>query len=93
MTQQALTLAPEALPPHILMLVGRESVRNRTVAERLRREVGVTVDIVQADLAHAVDIAFADGALLGDGRISVLVNDTGVTFMLSTPGRGSPDVR
>jgi NAD(P)-dependent dehydrogenase (short-subunit alcohol dehydrogenase family) len=82
--------ALDPLPPHVLMLVGRESARNRTVAERLRRETGVTVDIVQADLAHAVTFALADRALRDGGRISVLVNEAGITFMLAAPSRGLP---
>ncbi len=79
--------------PHVLMLVGRESARNRSVAERLRREAGVTVDIVQADLEDAVDIALVGGRLQRDGRIGVLVNNSGVTFMVAFPSRSSSHAR
>lgn len=79
--------AQQATSPQVLMLVDRDSARNRALAERLRREACVTVDIVRTDLEATVDIALVDGRLQGDGRIRVLANNTGVTFMVAFPGR------
>jgi hypothetical protein len=40
---------------HDLVLVARDHARMEALAERLRRETGLMVDILQADLTEAAD--------------------------------------
>lgn len=61
-----------------LVLVARNRARMEVLAERLRREAGVAVDIVQADLTHEADIAMVEARLRSDERIGVLVNNAGI---------------
>ena len=42
---------------HDLVLVARDKARMDSLAERLRQETGVSVDVVQADLTDAGDLA------------------------------------
>ena len=62
---------------HDLVLVARDRARMQTLAERLRRETGVTVDITQADLTNASALAQVEARLRDDARIGVLVNNAG----------------
>ena len=62
---------------HDLVLVARDAVRLASLAERLRSETGVSVDIVQADLTEAADLARVEARLREDSRIGVLVNNAG----------------
>jgi short-subunit dehydrogenase len=47
------------------------------LAERLRRETGVRVDVLQADLTVAADVERVETRLREDARIGVLVNNAG----------------
>lgn len=62
---------------HDLVLVARDAGRMEVLAERLRREAGVAVDIVKADLTDAADLATVEARLREDARIGVLVNNAG----------------
>jgi short-subunit dehydrogenase len=62
---------------HDLVLVARDRTRMEALAERLRREAGVAVDILKADLTDAVDLAQVEARLRDDGRIGILVNNAG----------------
>src|SRR6478735_6232435 len=62
---------------HDLVLVARDGERLNGLAERLRREAGVTVDVVQADLTRTDDLARVEARLREDARIGVLVNNAG----------------
>ena len=42
---------------HDLVLVARDLARLETLSERLRRETGANVDILQADLTDEVELA------------------------------------
>ena len=42
---------------HDLVLVARDKAKLESLADRLRREAGVTVDILQADLTASADLA------------------------------------
>lgn len=65
-----------------LVLVARDRARLEALAERLRRETGVAVDILKADLTEPADLAAVETRLSEDGRIGVLVNNAGA----SAPG-------
>ncbi|GJE43294.1 SDR family NAD(P)-dependent oxidoreductase [Methylobacterium soli] len=62
---------------HDLVLVARDGARLASLAERLRSETGVAVDVLQADLTAAADIARVEARLRDDSRIGVLVNNAG----------------
>ena len=75
---------------HDLVLVARDGERLNGLAERLRREAGVTVDVVQADLTRSEDLVRVEARLREDARIGVLVNNAGAA--LSGPfAEQSPD--
>ena len=65
---------------HDLVLVARDAQRLEALAARLRAEAGVAVDIVQADLTQAADIARVETRLREDTRIGVLVNNAGAAL-------------
>lgn len=62
---------------HDLILVARDRVRLETLADRLRRETGVVVDILRADLTDPNDLVQVEARLRDDHRIGVLVNNAG----------------
>jgi hypothetical protein len=62
---------------HDLVLVARDGARMEALAERLRREAGVAVDVLRADLTDAADLARVETRLREDARIGVLVNNAG----------------
>jgi uncharacterized protein len=65
---------------HDLVLVARNRARMETLADRLRREMGVEPDILRADLTDARDLALVEDRLRQDDRISILVNNAGTTL-------------
>jgi hypothetical protein len=62
---------------HDLVLVARDVARMEALAERLRRETGISIDIIKADLTNAADVAQVEARLRDDVRIGVLVNNAG----------------
>src|SRR5437867_1926782 len=62
---------------HDLVLVARDATRMRKLADRLRRETGVDVDILRADLTNVGDLAQVEARLRDDHRIGILVNNAG----------------
>lgn len=62
---------------HDLVLVARDILRLDRLADRLRREAGVTVDVMQADLTATSDLERVETRLREDGRIGILVNNAG----------------
>jgi len=62
---------------HDLVLVARNLTRMHSLAEKLRRETGVTVDILQADLTVASALSAVEARLREDERIGILVNNAG----------------
>jgi uncharacterized protein len=62
---------------HTLLLVARDRTRMEKLADRLRRENGVTVDVIQADLTEPRDLARIEAVLRDDPRIGILVNNAG----------------
>ena len=65
---------------HDLVLVARNHERLTALAERLRDETGVQVDILQADLTQDSDIAAVEQRLREDARIRILVNNAGTSI-------------
>jgi short-subunit dehydrogenase len=65
---------------HDLVLVARNSARMNTLAERLRSETGVSVDVVSADLTSPQDLAGIEQRLREDARIGVLINNAGTAI-------------
>ena len=74
---------------HALVLVARDAARLGAVAERLRRESGVTVDTIVADLTDPDGLAGVEARLRDDPRVGVLVNNAGASlaggFLNQTP--------
>jgi len=62
---------------HDLVLVARDRARMETLADRLRRETGVSIDILEADLTKPDDLARVEARLRDDHRIGILVNNAG----------------
>lgn len=74
---------------HDLVLVARDKGRLDTLAERLRENNGVSVDVLQADLTVPADLAVVETRLRDDARIGILVNNAGMAqsggFLQQTP--------
>ena len=62
---------------HDLMLVARDMPRMEQLADRLRREAGVQVDVLQADLTAERDLEHVEQRLRDETSIGVLVNNAG----------------
>ncbi|HEY0714391.1 MAG TPA: SDR family oxidoreductase [Polyangia bacterium] len=74
---------------HPLVLVARDEVRLRALAERLSREAGVMVDVLRADLTDATDLARVETRLQTDEDIGLLINNAG----MAAPGTfAAPDL-
>ena len=65
---------------HDLVLVARDKLRMNELAGRLRRETGVTIDILPADLTALDQLRTVEARLRDDGRISILVNNAGANI-------------
>lgn len=65
---------------HDLVLVARNTARMEALADRLRQETGVAIDIIQADLTRPGDLAAVETRLRDDVRIGVLVNNAGTAI-------------
>jgi uncharacterized protein len=76
---------------HDLVLVARDRAKLEALAQRLRRETGVNIDILAADLTDPAQSGKVEQLLKDDARIGILVNNAGA----SAPGtfiEQSPDV-
>ena len=74
---------------HGLVLVARDKARMTALAERLRAETGVSVDILPADLTDAAELATVEKRLREDDRIGILVNNAGAA---APGGLANPDL-
>lgn len=63
---------------HDLVLVARDKARLDALAERLRQDTGVAIDILPADLTQRSDLATVETRLRDDARIGILVNNAGI---------------
>jgi len=64
---------------HDLVLVARDRTRMEILADRLRREAGVAVDVLEADLTDPRALAVVESRLRDDERIGILVNNAGIS--------------
>lgn len=62
---------------HDLVLVARDGARLEALAERLKRENGVGVEVLRADLTQAADLEAVEAKLRDDAAIETLVNNAG----------------
>jgi short-subunit dehydrogenase len=62
---------------HDLVLVARDEAKLHQLADRLRREAGVAVDVVRADLTVREDLQRVEHRLASDERIAIFVNNAG----------------
>lgn len=65
---------------HDLVLVARDKARLEALAERLRGEAGVAVDILKADLTDPGDLHAVETRLRDDQRIGILINNAGASL-------------
>jgi short-subunit dehydrogenase len=72
-----------------LVLVARDAARMEVIAAKLRREVGVAIDVTPADLTEAQDLARVEARLRDDKAISLLVNNAGAA---APGGFAEPDL-
>ena len=72
-----------------LVLVARDSARMQTLAAKLRAETGVAIDVLQADLTAAQDLARVEARLRDDASITLLVNNAGAA---APGGLAQPDL-
>jgi short-subunit dehydrogenase len=63
---------------HNLVLVARDRTKLDSLAERLRHERGISVDVLPADLTQAEDLTAVEARLRDDARIGILINNAGV---------------
>ncbi|WP_158809955.1 SDR family oxidoreductase [Beijerinckia sp. L45] len=74
---------------HDLLLVARDQTRLDTLADRLRRETGVSVDVLRADLTAPADLAAVEARIRGAKNLGILVNNAGAA---SPGGFSAPDL-
>lgn len=77
---------------HDLVLVARDRARMEVLGARLRRENGVAIDILQADLTKADELARVETRLRDDARIGILVNNAGASVGGSFIEQATDDV-
>ncbi|CFQ33390.1 SDR family NAD(P)-dependent oxidoreductase [Yersinia bercovieri] len=74
---------------HDLVLVARDKTKLETLADRLRQENGIFVDVLPADLTQAADLTTVEARLREDARIGILINNAGIaqsgSFTEQTP--------
>ena len=63
---------------HDLILVARDRQRLETLAQRLRAETGVKVDVLPADLGNHAELLKVEQRLRADAAISLIVNNAGI---------------
>lgn len=61
-----------------LLLVARDRERLDALADRLRRDTGVMVEVIPADLTARADLARIESRLRADERVAVLINNAGM---------------
>ncbi|GAU83615.1 SDR family oxidoreductase [Bosea sp. BIWAKO-01] len=63
---------------HDLILVARSGDKLQALAERLRKQAGVAVEVLAADLGDSADLAKVEARLRDDSAITGLVNNAGI---------------
>ncbi|WP_176598680.1 SDR family oxidoreductase [Sphingobium sp. 15-1] len=77
---------------HDLVLVARNVGRMEALADSLRGETGVAIDILPADLADPGERATVEARLREDGRIDILINNAGTTLPGNFIGQSTDDI-
>lgn len=75
---------------HDLVLVARDGARMEALAQRLRDDTGVAVEVIPADLTADADVARIE-ARLATGDIGLLVNNAGMSLEGSVLENGPAD--
>ncbi|KAA3667359.1 SDR family NAD(P)-dependent oxidoreductase [Pectobacterium carotovorum] len=74
---------------HDLVLVARDKAKLEILADRLRQENGISVDVLPADLTQTSDLAVVEARLREDAQIGILINNAGIaqsgSFTEQTP--------
>lgn len=74
---------------HDLVLAARDKAKLEILAERLRQENAISVDVLPADLTQTRDLATVEARLREDTRIGILINNAGIaqsgSFTQQTP--------
>jgi short-subunit dehydrogenase len=65
---------------HDVVLVARNAARMEALADRLRAETGVTIDIIPADLVDPDERKTVEARLRDDARIGILINNAGASL-------------
>ncbi len=65
---------------HDLVLVARDQARMEVLAERLRRDTAVAIDIIKADLTQPAEPAAVEARLRHQAAIGVLINNAGASM-------------
>jgi uncharacterized protein len=76
---------------HDLVLVARDRARMEALADRLRSDTGVAIDLMREDLTEFRDLVEVETRLREDTRIGILINNAGTTAPGGFLGQG-PDV-
>jgi uncharacterized protein len=76
---------------HDLILAARDETRLNELAQRLRAETGVKVDVVRADLTDLADVRKLERRLREDPGIDILVNNAGAAYR-STFAAADPEI-
>ena len=63
---------------HDLILVARRADKLAALADQLRRDTGVAIDVIAADLANPEDLARVETRLRDDDAITGLINNAGI---------------
>jgi short-subunit dehydrogenase len=77
---------------HDLVLVARDEQRLELLATRLRKESGVAIDVLRADLTKSDELAEVETRLRDDRRIGVLVNNAGAALGGSFEEQATDDI-
>jgi uncharacterized protein len=65
---------------HDLVLVARDRDRMERLARHLRAEIGVSIDVLPADLTESRELTRIEARLREDRRIGLLINNAGATL-------------
>jgi short-subunit dehydrogenase len=76
---------------HDLILVARDAARMEALAQRLRAEAGVTVEVLRADLTVESDVAAVERRV-ASGEVAVLINNAGMSLNGSVLENGPEEI-
>jgi len=76
---------------HDLVLVARDAARMEALAERLRDQTGVSIEIIPADLTTDADVAKIE-ARLARGDVGILINNAGMSLNGSVLENGPVEI-